>query len=201
MPPGNGWPRAENTWAWHACQIGQMMFSYSVDNDGNYPDGQSSTEVFQKLLDGGYANDPNIFYIPLPGKIKPVVGQKLKPENVSWDVTSGVDSRAPDGLPLLFMTGYKATYAPGAAAVPVVKPYPQFKDELLTWFQWWHEPSPSPGIAVHYYTGPHSEPLVKYLKLDTTANPEGYIPNFVPADFDPKGKTYRQLTPDGPVSQ
>ena len=97
------------------------------------------------------------------------------------------------------MTGYKMTYTPGGAAVPVVKPYPQFRDELLTWSQWWHEPSPSPGIAVHYYSGPKSEPLVKYLKLDTTANPDGTIPNFVPTDFDPKGKIYRQLTPDGSV--
>jgi hypothetical protein len=29
------------------------------------------------------------------------------------------------------------------------------------------------------------------------ASPDGSIPNFIPADFDPKGKTYRQLTPDG----
>jgi len=27
--------------------------------------------------------------------------------------------------------------------------------------------------------------------------PDGTIPNFIPADFDPKGKVYRQLTPDG----
>jgi hypothetical protein len=75
-------------------QIGQMMFSYSTDNFQNsnaYPDGKSSTEVFQKLLDGNYAADPAIFYVPLPGKVKPIAGQKLKPENVCWDVTSGVD--------------------------------------------------------------------------------------------------------------
>jgi len=27
------------------------------------------------------------------------------------------------------------------------------------------------------------------------ADADGSIPNFIPADFDPKGKTYRQLTP------
>ncbi len=82
-------------------QIGQMMFSYATDNvqNGNaYPDGNSSTEVFQKLLDGGYATDPTLFYVPMPGKVEPVKGQKLKPENVSWDVTSGVSSNSPDGL-------------------------------------------------------------------------------------------------------
>jgi hypothetical protein len=28
-----------------------------------------------------------------------------------------------------------------------------------------------------------------------SASANGSIPNFIPADFDPKGKTYRQLTP------
>ena len=27
------------------------------------------------------------------------------------------------------------------------------------------------------------------------ADQNGSIPNFIPTDFDPKGKTYRQLTP------
>lgn len=85
---------AHNAWMQQGRQIGQMMFSYSTDNFQNsnaYPDGKSSTEVFQKLLDGNYAADPAIFYVPLPGKVKPIAGQKLKPENVCWDVTSGVD--------------------------------------------------------------------------------------------------------------
>ena len=194
---------AHNAWMQHARQIGQMMFAYSTDNTANnnsYPDGSSSTEVFQKLIDGGYCADPTIFYIPLPGKIKPVAGQKLKPENVSWDVTSGVDSHAPDGLPLIFMTGYKVTYAPGGAAVPIIKPYPQFGN-LRTWSQWWNEGMPSgtkgtvpPGIAV-YYKGNNAA----FLILDTWTNSNASIPNFVPPTFDAKGKTYRQLTPDGPL--
>ena len=171
------------------------MFSYANDNNGVYPDGNSSTEVFQKLMDGGYVTDPALFYLPLAGKEKAVAGQKLKPENVCWDVTSGVDSNAPDGLPLIFMTGYKVTYAPGASAVPIIKPYPPFWGEG-TWSQWWqHDSAPAqgpPGIAV-FYKGTNA----MFKNLDTTASTGGSIPNFIPPDFQPDDKTYRQLTPDG----
>ena len=178
-------------------QIGQMMFSYSTDNTANnnsYPDGNSSTEVFQKLLDGGYCSDPSIFYIPLSGKTPAKPGQKLKPENVCFDVTSGIASNASDGMPLIFMTGYKVTYAPGGSAVPIIKPYPPY-GEPRTWSQWWPEnPPPSPGIAV-LYKGNNAV----FRILDPTVNADGSISNFIPPDFDPKGKTYRQLTPDGPL--
>jgi hypothetical protein len=195
IPPGNVSELLEPKQ--QARQIGQIMFAYSTDHDGNYPDGNSSTEVFQKLLDGGYCTDPIIFYIPLPGKIKPVAGQKLKPENVCWDVTSGVGSNAPNGLPLVFMTGYKVTYAPGADAIPLIKPYPRFGS--VSWEErpsiWSHyEYPPKPGASV-FYKGNYAA----FMKLDTSVNPNGSIPNFVPPDFDPKGKTYRQLTPDGPL--
>jgi len=174
------------------------MFQYANDNDGNYPDGKSSTEVFQKLIDGGYVSDPAFFYIPLSGKTKPVA-LKLKPENVSWDVTSGVDLSAPDGVPVIFMTGYKVNYVPGGSAVPIIKPYPQFGGEPRTLSQWWNNEQPlgrvQPGIAVTYKSNSS-----KFMKLDTATNPDGSVPNFIPPDFKPDGKTYRQLTPDGPLS-
>jgi hypothetical protein len=122
-------------------------------------------------------------------------GQKLKPENVCWDVTSGVDSHAPDVVPLVYMTGYKVTYAPGGSAVPFIKPHPLFGAEPLIWYRWWHTEAPGPpGIAVFYKAN-----NAKFINLDATSNPNASIPNFVPTDFDPKGKTYRQLTPDGPL--
>jgi len=175
------------------------MFSYATDNVQNhnaYPEGNSSTEVFQKLIDDGYVTDPTIFYVPLPGKVKPVAGQKLKPENVCWDVTCCVDSNASDLLPLVFLTGYKVAYAPGGAAVPIVKPWPQF-GEPRTWLDWWHgapDDTPAPGIAV-FYKGNNAI----FLPLDRPINRDGTIPNFVSPDFKPDGKTYRQLTPDGPL--
>ena len=180
-----------------AHAIGLAMYCYANDNNQHYPDGNSSTEVFQKLIDGGYVSDPTIFYIPLSGKTKAVPGQKLKPENVCWDVTSGADSSSPDGLPLVFMTGYMVTYVPSGFAVPIIKPYPQFGAGPRTWSQWWHnEPPPEPippGIAVLYKSN-----LAKFMNLNTTtASPDGVIPNVVSPDFKPDGKTYRQLTPDG----
>jgi hypothetical protein len=157
-------------------QIGLMLYAYATDNVQNnnaYPDGKSSTEVFQKLIDGGYCTDPAIFFTPLPGKVKPVAGQKLKPENVCFDVTSALDADSPDGLPIVFMTGYKVNYASGAAAVPLAKSSP-------------------PAMIVVYKSN-------KSIVLIPAA--DGSIANFIPATFDPKGKTYRQLTPDGQLSQ
>jgi len=198
MGPSNG--GVQNTWTQTARQIGQVMSAYSIDNDQNYPDGNSSTEIFQKLIDENYVNDSTLFYIPLPGKIKPIAGQKLKPENVCFDITSGIDSHAPNGLPLVFMTGYKVTYAPGGSAVPITKPYPQFGYSHIWNHLWFWKESQElyhtrPGIAV-FYKGNNAMFLII---LSSSANPGGSIPNFVPPDFDPKGKTYRQLTPDGPL--
>src|ERR1700722_364866 len=62
-------------------QIGQMMFSYATDHGNVYPTGKSSTEVFQKLIDEDYCTDPEIFYLEMPGKVKPT-STKLKPKNV-----------------------------------------------------------------------------------------------------------------------
>jgi hypothetical protein len=202
IPPGNIGGQT-SYWMQAAYRIGKMMVAYANDNNGNYPDGKSSTKVFQKLLDGKYCTDPTIFYIPLAGKIEPLRGQKLKPENVCFDVTSGVDATASEVLPVVFMTGYKLTYAPGGSAMPLIKPYPQFGPPR-TWTQWRYGWGIS-GIAVTY-----KNTNARFIHLNTDryglvigslANPDGSIPEVVPADFDPKGKTYRQLTPDGMLSQ
>jgi hypothetical protein len=130
--------------------IALAMFNYANEHDQAYPDGQSSTEVFQQLLDGQYVTDPRLFYIPMAGKVAALPGAKLKPENVCWDVTSGVGTYPPDDLPLVFMTGYKVTYAADASAVPLVRPYPPYWSGR--WLSWWldsdHESEPLPGIAV-----------------------------------------------------
>ena len=163
----------QDAWILQIHQIGLALFAYSNDNNQNFPDGKSSTEVFQKLLDGNYITDPGVFFVPLPGKTKALPGQRLKPENVSFDVTCCVDADVSDVLPLIFITGYKVTYAPGGSAVPRVKPYPS-------------------GI-VAYYKGTSS----KFIIPGSSPDANGSIANFVPVDFDPKGKTYHQLTPEG----
>lgn len=183
-----------------AHSLGLALFEYAQDNNTEYPKGKSSTEVFQKLMDGGYVSDPTIFYIPMSGKVPPTPGQKtLKPENVSWDVTSDADTKSPDTLPLVFMTGYKVLYLPAGSALPLVKPYPRFGwlDSKQAWFDWlvgrptvhW---SDSGGIAV-YYNGHRAV----WINLESASNNVGLIPNFVPPDFKPDGMPYRQLTPDG----
>ncbi len=124
----------------------------------------------------------------------PVEGQKLKPGNVCWDVTSCVDSSAPGQLPVVFLTGYKIDYRPGGSAIPLIKPYPDF-GQISFLERWqhrrtWGNDDPEPGIAVAYGVG---NSKVVYLNLTSDQT----IPNFIPLNFDPKGKTYRQLTPDG----
>lgn len=159
--------------------VGLAIWQYAQDHAGKYPEGKTSTEVFQKLFDGRYVENPDIYYLALPGKVKcGSDGKVLKPENVCWDVTCCVDGQSPDGVPMVFVTGYKITYRAGASAVPL---HPT---------DWWstYFGNSYYGMAVTY-KGNNS------IALKTA--PDGSIPNFIPADFDPKGKTYRQLTPDG----
>lgn len=84
-----------------AHALGLALYSYANDHDGAYPNGASSTEAFQQLIDGDCITDPGIFYVPMPGKTRAVAGQKLKPENVCFDLTGGADRKDPDALPLV----------------------------------------------------------------------------------------------------
>ena len=114
-------------------------------------------------------------------------GKPLRPEKIIWDMTSPVDASAPGGLPVVFLTGYKVNYIPGGAAVPLPKTHPKSDG-------WWERlwkafgVDMEPGFAVADKSG-----SAQFMHL----NPDGSIPNFVPADFNANGKTYRQLTPDG----
>ncbi len=172
----------------HAHALGLALYSYANDYSNTYPDGGSSTEVFQKLLDGGYVTDPALFYIPMPGKVRPVAGQKLKAENVSFDVTGGVTLSDPGELPLVFTTGYHLTFAPGTDAVPVLRPYPKYLVVRHTFLFMTGPPAPAdPGIGVFYVAN-----NAVWINAST-----GPIPNVVKSTFNAKGKTFRQLTPDG----
>lgn len=160
-----------------ARNIGLLMFQYSIDHGGKYPTGKSSTEVFQKLIDEKYVNDPGIFYFKMPGKIK-ATSNKLRPENVSWDVTI-CDGDMPDETPLVFLTGFKIEYVPDGKATPRVgKPQARVNSE---------------GVAV-CYKGNNA----MFKKNDGLS--DKVVLDFVPYAFDPKGKKFQQLTPDGPVA-
>lgn len=154
----------------YARSISIAMFSYANDHNGAYPDGKTSTEVFQKLIDQKYITDPGVFYIlGMPGKTK-ATSLQLTADNVCYDVTSGVTSNSPDGLPVVFSTGYTVTYAAGAAATP--------------------DPSarlPFPGMAVAYKSN-----SAHFWTADV---PGGTVPGIMPASFDSGSTTYQQLKP------
>jgi len=159
----------ENAAVQQSRAIALTMFQYSVDHNGAYPDGATSTEVFQKLIDEKYISDPKLFYVPMAGKVAPS-SSRLSAENVSFDVTSGIDAQSPDDLPIVFSTGYTVTYTPGASAV---------RDQVGTEF-------PFPGLVVAYKNNSAS---FKH------AVPDASVPDFIPTDFNPGAQTCRQLRP------
>jgi len=150
--------------------IGNAMDEYAGDHKGAYPDGKTSTEVFQKLIDGHYVDDPSVFYVPMSGKVK-ATSHKLTAENVCFDVTSGTTVDAPEGLPIVYSTGFTVTYLPGANATPDANA---------------RRPFHGAGIAVNYFIE-----SIKFLP----AAPDGSIRAFIPVTFNPGTKTYRQLEP------
>ncbi len=156
----------ENAAVQQTRAISLALMQYSIDNNA-YPDGKTSTEIFQKLVDGKYAQ-PEIFYFAMPGKTKPT-SNTLTPENVCFDVTSGAGTDSSDDVPLVFSTGYTLSYAAGESATPVSGTELPFK-----------------GMAVSYKNN-----SAKFLQADA----DGAVPNVVPANFDPGTKTYTQLTP------
>ena len=152
------------------------LFSYANDHGEKYPTGKSSTDVFQQLLDQGYISDPEMFYFSMPGKTKPLTN-KLKPENVCYDVTNGVLPDDSDAIPLVFSTGYKIDYFRGGKAHLLGNGDPRgiaiaFKNNSAAFL------SPQPSGILLYPPAPSAG-----------AN----------SDFDPKGRIYQQLTPDGPL--
>jgi hypothetical protein len=151
-----------------AFAIGLALYSYANDHDGRYPQGKSSTEIFQQLVDQGYVSDPAIFYFPMTGKSK-ATSKTLESINVCWDATDAVQGDDSDALPLIFSTGFKIDYIPGGEA------------HLLS------NGDPN-GIAVSYKN--HSSRFY-LVKAGNTS--------LIDPTFDPKGRTYRQKTPDGPL--
>jgi hypothetical protein len=158
-----------------ARQIGLCLYAYSVDHNGKYPTGKSSTDIFQQLIDQNYVNDPAVFYFSMPGKT-PATTNKLKPENVCFDITNGVQSDDPDTLPVVSSTGYKIDYVPGGKA------------HLLA--------NGDPGGVAVFFKG-NNAAFLRVAPDGIPLFPPVYYPTAPP--FDPKGRTYQQLTPDGPI--
>ena len=157
--------------------IGTAVWQYTLFHHGAYPEGKSSTEVFQQLINEEFITDPTVFFeerFKIPGKTK-ASSRTLRPENVCWDVTVPLDSNSPDALPLVFLTGFRVQYTSGGSATP-----------LFPWAKDWT------GIAV-LYKGDGA----RWLMNDR--QPNGMVTNFISQAFEPAGKKYVQLTPDGPL--
>ena len=170
---------------------------YALDHDGRYPTGRSSTEAFQKLLDENYVSDPGIFLggFPRPMKIR---GKQLKlePEDVGYDLTVPLDIHSPDDVPVIFLTGYRITYAPHADAIPVS---PLVIDR-------------TPNMAVAYQNQWGDRMPWVYVKPtrlfdykrerdhEDQVLSDGTISRFIPSTFAAKDHFYQQLTPYGPIT-
>ena len=148
--------------------LADVLNRYATDHGGVYPDGKTSTEVFQKLIDEKYIFDPTVFYFPMKGKTKPTTSQ-LTADNVCFDLTGGATTKSSKFLPIIFTTGYNITYAAGKAADG---------DTVGN--------DDSKGIAVTYLSGSSA--------FQARAG-QGSAPNFIDPGFDPAGQTYRQLKP------
>jgi hypothetical protein len=155
--------------------IGLAMYQYAADHNGAYPDGKTSTEVFQKLLDGKYISDAGLFYLAMPGKTK-AASSTLTAENVSYDVTSGVTASSSDAVPVVFCTGYTFTYAAGASAA---------RDPASS------TPFPGPGKRFTGLAVTYKNNNARFIQADD----DGTVPYFIPAGFDAGTATYRQLKP------
>lgn len=168
-PITNGIKKAKESMGMQVARSLELaMFQYGVDHNGEYPTGSTSTEVFQKLIDEKYISDPGIFYLDMPGKVR-ATSKTLKPENVCFDVTSGINGQTSDFIPVVFSTGYTVTYAPEAAAT---------RNSASS--------SPFAGIAVAY-----KNTSARFIK----AQPDGDIPAFISPQFDSGTGSYKQLEP------
>jgi type II secretory pathway pseudopilin PulG len=168
-PIMNGVKKAQEAASMQEARVIALgMYQYSLDHNGVYPDGKTSTEVFQKLLDGNYVSSPAAFYFSMPGKVR-ATSKTLLPQNVCFDVTSGVTADSPGDVPLVFSTGYSVRYSAGSTA------------RLTTLF-----PMFLRGIAVAY-----KDNSAAFKQADATNS----VPDFIPDNFVSDDKIYVQLEP------
>jgi prepilin-type N-terminal cleavage/methylation domain-containing protein len=168
--------------------IGQLMTQYALDQ-GQYPDGTTSTDAFKQLLAKGYLTSADIFYLPngQQTKFKGVApATNLTSANVSWDIMGlngtgatpgpvGLSVNSPSELPMVFSTGGTVNVpqqaGPGSATCTAAGPLG------------------TDGLAVTYRDN-HSA----FAKIDSA--PGTYtISDFIAGSFDPQGQTYVQRTP------
>jgi hypothetical protein len=103
----------ENASPARAHNLAIASFSYAEDNNGCYPTGKTSTEIFQQLYNGKYLTQPgDVFLIEHSDKTSGRTLAQADPAihlnglNVSWDYTTrartGLTGDDPGDTPLLF---------------------------------------------------------------------------------------------------
>lgn len=91
-----------------ARNVGVLMFNYAVDNDNQFPGGETSTDAFNAMFQEGYLQDPSILLSQkYAGKQKFTSGDELSAKNVGYAIATlpegeGIYATDPDGLPLIF---------------------------------------------------------------------------------------------------
>jgi len=155
------------------------MFQYARDHGGKYPHGESSTEIFQKLVDGRYLSSPDVCFLDMPGKVHADANAtRLSPKNVGYDVTVPMTEKTPEFVPSVFATGYRIEYKPGGSAIPLAD---HSRPDAC-----------QDGLPVAYA---NNNAYYKHAR-----DPNGVVMNVIPANANLGPGPYIQLTPEGPLA-
>jgi prepilin-type N-terminal cleavage/methylation domain-containing protein len=108
--------------------IALSEFQYANDNSQTYPFGTTAADVAKLLLAGNYISDPTIFYIGGSTEAKytgATAATDIAATNISYDFTetsasAGLNSNAPDQLPVIFSSyGTSVTFPPAAGGYSI----------------------------------------------------------------------------------
>jgi hypothetical protein len=149
---------------------------YASTHNGEFPAGNSSTEVFQKLIDDRDIKS-NRFFFDLPGK-KIAQTNKISSENVCFDFSQGTNANSPDWVPIVFPTGYSLNYHTGEA---LMLPSNSLHDKTIR-IVYVHDSKLYSIMVDHFY-------FFRTKKLSLSIMPGK------PGNADVS--QYHQLTPDG----
>jgi prepilin-type N-terminal cleavage/methylation domain-containing protein len=151
-PITNGLRQARHNAAMQqARQLGQLSFSYAVDNTANgnqYPGGSTAAAVATTLVTGGYATDKTIFYVSGQTGAAPSNAAVIAGSNVSWcfteSTTAGTGlSNCGDAIPIIFFnngTGnspvtFPATINVAETSATLTSSAPQGTDGLALFYK------------------------------------------------------------------
>ncbi len=186
----------ESTAVQVAHQMGALEFAYSNDYSQTYPYGGQSEVIANLLLNGGYVNNPNIFYVAgTQGNAKysgATAPYNLAAANCNWDYwvngTGGLSSTANDLTPLAQTetgTGAGITGLPTATGSGIALTI----NPAVAAFG-------ADGIAV-YYKGNNAAFIKCTLTGAATATnvPASGVPYVGPQYADPAGASYQSVVP------